>query len=34
MQALRPKDGVLVGMFPPDHPNIVAENVQRIAGWG
>lgn len=30
-QALRPTDGVLIGMFPPDHPDIVGENVRRIA---
>jgi hypothetical protein len=30
-QALRPGDGVLIGMFPPDHPNIVADNVRHIA---
>jgi hypothetical protein len=30
-QALRPKDGILIGMFPPDRPNIVAENVQAVA---
>ncbi len=30
-QALRPDDGVLIGMFPPDHPDIVGENVRRIA---
>jgi hypothetical protein len=33
MRALRPKDGVLVGMFPPDHPSIVADNVARVARW-
>ncbi|HVJ91025.1 MAG TPA: hypothetical protein VM580_14575 [Labilithrix sp.] len=31
---IRPCDGVLVGMFPPDHPNIVHENVRRIARLG
>ncbi|HXG23393.1 MAG TPA: hypothetical protein VNJ09_02465 [Chthonomonadales bacterium] len=30
-QALRPTDGVLIGMFPPDRPNIVAENVRAVA---
>ncbi|HZT41419.1 MAG TPA: hypothetical protein VFA07_04490 [Chthonomonadaceae bacterium] len=30
-QALRPGDGVLIGMFPPDHPDIIGENVRRIA---
>ena len=30
-EALRPTDGVLIGMFPPDHPDIVGENVRRIA---
>ena len=30
-QALRPKDGVLIGMFPPDRPDIVRENVAAVA---
>lgn len=30
-QALRPKDGILMGMFPPDRPNIVGDNARRIA---
>jgi hypothetical protein len=30
-QALRPGDGVLVGMFPPDNPDIIGENVRRVA---
>ncbi len=30
--ALKPKDGVLIGMFPPDRPDIVAENVAAVAG--
>jgi hypothetical protein len=30
-QALRPGDGVLIGMFPLDHPDIVGDNVRRIA---
>lgn len=29
-EALRPTDGVLVGMYPPDHPDIVGDNVRRI----
>jgi hypothetical protein len=29
--ALRPGDGVLVGMFPPDNPDIVGNNVRRVA---
>jgi len=29
-RALRPTDGVLIGMFPPDRPDIVSENVRRI----
>jgi hypothetical protein len=30
-RALRPGDGVLIGMFPPDHPDIVGDNIRRIA---
>jgi hypothetical protein len=30
-KALRPTDGVLIGMYPPDHPDIVGDNVRRIA---
>jgi hypothetical protein len=30
-QALAPKDGVLMGMFPPDRPDIVGENVAAVA---
>jgi hypothetical protein len=30
-RALRPGDGVLVGMFPPDRPDIVGDNVRRVA---
>jgi len=30
-QALQPKDGVLVGMFPPDAPDIIVDNVRRVA---
>lgn len=29
--SIRPCDGVLIGMFPLDHPRIVEENVRRIA---
>jgi hypothetical protein len=29
--ALRSTDGVLVGMFPPDNPDIVGDNVRRVA---
>ena len=31
-KVLRPTDGVLIGMYPPDHSDIVADNVRRIAG--
>ena len=30
-KVLRPTDGVLIGMFPLDHTDIVADNVRRIA---
>lgn len=30
-RALAPKDGLLVGMFPPDGPDIIADNVRRTA---
>ncbi|HLK61605.1 MAG TPA: hypothetical protein VKU00_33970 [Chthonomonadaceae bacterium] len=30
-QALRTKDGILMGMFPPDRPDMVAENVAAVA---
>lgn len=30
-KVLRPGDGVLIGMFPLDHTDIVADNVRRIA---
>ncbi len=29
--ALRPTDGVLIGMYPPDRSDIVGDNVRRIA---
>ena len=29
--ALRPKDAVLIGMYPPDNPQMVVENVRAIA---
>ena len=29
--ALRPKDGILMGMFPPDRPDLITENVAAIA---
>ena len=29
--ALRPCDGICVGMFPPDAPDIVEDNVRRVA---
>lgn len=32
--ALRPCDGVCVGMFPPDSPDIVGENVRLAAAMG
>ena len=30
-KVLRPTDGVLIGMFPLDHTDIVGDNVRRIA---
>ena len=30
-KVLRPTDGVLIGMYPPDRSDIVADNVRRIA---
>lgn len=30
-QVLRPRDAVLVGMFPPDDPDIIGENIRRVA---
>jgi hypothetical protein len=29
--ALRPGDGVLVGMFPPDNPDIIGDNARRVS---
>lgn len=34
MQALSPRQGVVIGMFPPDRDNIVGENVARVLRGG